>query len=342
MPRIAKKKIIPTETEQVKNEPAWIDPPEKSWRFDFGKFAFGLFLVVMGLLYLAKNTGWLPINFQFEFWELWPMLLIFFGLSFISGKGWTGIIAGSIFTMTVLIIAGVFISDKLTLRLEPELTNIPIIKGHLPSVTLKQDFPVNIDRLATTASSNITIKHKLGNINIAGGSTKLATGGLATNYAKLLTNTQAGPANQSIELETVAQGSRAGQSFGQLDLQLDSNLPINLNLETGSADTNLNLNKLMIKNLSLNSHGSDINLSLSNQAKDQNLNFQGPISTLTINLPLDTAIKFSSPAISATKIENFKSINADVVISKNYNNSSSTINIELDIEPEKLIINWLQ
>ena len=106
-----KKTSSPKQAEKI--EPLWIDPPEKIWRFDFGKFSFGLFLVVIGLLYLAKNTGWLPINFQFDIWQLWPMLLIFFGLSFVSGKGLSGLMVGSIFTMTVLVIAAIFISNNI-------------------------------------------------------------------------------------------------------------------------------------------------------------------------------------------------------------------------------------
>lgn len=115
---------------------AWHQAPEHFWKIDFGKFSLGLFLLIIGILYLAQNLGWLPIVMQFDLWQLWPMLLIFLGLSLISGRGWVPILAGSILTITVLIIVTIIITDRMTLTYEPEITQLttdnlcrePIIK----------------------------------------------------------------------------------------------------------------------------------------------------------------------------------------------------------------------
>ncbi len=332
-----KKSTTPKQPEKI--EPLWIDPPEKIWRFDFGKFSFGLFLVIIGLLYLAKNTGWLPLNLQFDIWQLWPMLLIFFGLSFVSGKGLSGVLVGSIFTMTVLVIATIFIADKVTLRLDPELTNLSMIEGHLPSATLTQNYPIIIDQYSTSRSANISIKHELGILNISGNSNKLITGNLSTNYAKLLTNSQTVSSTQAIAIESISKNSRAETSFSELTLQLSNTLPINLSLETGIANADLNFNNLLIKNLNVNSKGSTINLSLTNQDFDQNLKFTGQVSALTINLPADAAIKITGPEISQYKIENLKSAN-ESLSSKTYQSATTTINLNLEFPPETLTVNW--
>ena len=75
-----------------------------AYRFDFGKLSFGLFLIVVGLLYLAKNFGWLDISLDFNPLDLWPLLIIFIGLSLITNRTLVSIFAGAILTLTVLTI----------------------------------------------------------------------------------------------------------------------------------------------------------------------------------------------------------------------------------------------
>ena len=323
-------------------EPLWAEEPKATWHFDFGKFSFGLFLVVLGLLYLAQNSGWLPIDMNFSLWQLWPMILIFFGLSFISGKGWTGLVTGSIFTMTVLTIATIFISDKITLRLEPELTSNQFNK-HLSAPNSEQSFPINIDKLSLTETANLNIVHQLGNLNIsAGTSDKLIIGGLNSNYAKLLINTQATDNSQSVQLESVSQKSQAGTSRSQLDLALANNLPINLSLNSGASQLDLNFRNLSIQNLQAHTNGSDINLSLANQSVKQNLDFQGHINTLTLNLTNDINLKINSPAIATLDLINLSPIKnqTNSLISSNYSPSSSSIELNLSKAPDKIILNW--
>ena len=79
------------------------------YRFDFGKLSFGLFLIVLGLLYLAKNLGWINLDFNFNVWQLWPLLIIFAGLSLLTGRTVASIFAGIIFTLTVITIAFILI-----------------------------------------------------------------------------------------------------------------------------------------------------------------------------------------------------------------------------------------
>jgi hypothetical protein len=78
-------------------------------RFDFGKLSLGLFLIVLGILYLGKNMGWINLDFNFNLWQLWPLLIIFAGLSLLTGRTVASIFAGIILTLTVITIALVMI-----------------------------------------------------------------------------------------------------------------------------------------------------------------------------------------------------------------------------------------
>jgi len=54
--------------------------------FNVGRLFLGITLIIIGFLYLAKNTGWLPVGFNFHFIELWPILVVFLGLSMLSRR----------------------------------------------------------------------------------------------------------------------------------------------------------------------------------------------------------------------------------------------------------------
>ena len=86
------------------------------YRFDFGKLSFGLFLMILGLLYLAKNMGWVDIVFNFNLGQLWPLLIIFAGLSLLTGRTVASIFAGIVLTLTVITIAFVLILGQTAYR----------------------------------------------------------------------------------------------------------------------------------------------------------------------------------------------------------------------------------
>ena len=322
-------------------EPLWIEPtPTELWRFDFGKFSFGLFLVIIGLLYLAKNSGWLPLELQFSFWQLWPMLLIFFGLSFVSGKGWTGLLTGSIFSLTVLVIAGIFISNKITINLDPNLTN-QNLPGHLPNQSQTQNYPINIDRLSLANSANLQITQDLGIINLsAGDPNKLLLGSLNSNYSKLLINSQASNDSQSVKISSLINKSRSNSASNQLDLQLTPNLPFNLAIDSGASRLNLDLNEIIIKQLQIKTLGSDINLSANNNNDNKLINIQGPLGKLNLNLASGSAIKISGIGIGKLALNQLEALDSDSLATKDYDQASSTIEIKLENLPEQLIINW--
>ena len=72
---------------------------------DIGRFLFGFVLIVFGLLFLAKNFNWISFRIEIDFRQLWPLLLIFIGLSMYSGRRWFSIVFLILLTFVALGIA---------------------------------------------------------------------------------------------------------------------------------------------------------------------------------------------------------------------------------------------
>lgn len=77
--------------------------------FNLGRFLFGLAVVVIGLAYLAKTTGWMNFNIDINWANLWPLIIILIGLSLVSFRGWLGAIFGIIIALAVLALASFLI-----------------------------------------------------------------------------------------------------------------------------------------------------------------------------------------------------------------------------------------
>lgn len=116
------KKIIPYEPTVLKEEPKQEIHhhyyAKNPYRFDFGKLSFGLFLIVLGILYLAANLGWINLDFNFNIWQLWPLLIIFWGLSLLTGRTVASIFAGIVLTLTVITIAFILILGQTSYQVD--------------------------------------------------------------------------------------------------------------------------------------------------------------------------------------------------------------------------------
>jgi len=82
--------------------------------FNLGRFLLGMIVVVVGLAYLAKTTGWINFNFNVQWLNLWPLLIIFIGLSLISFRGWAGALLGIFISLLVLAFVALLIFNVLS------------------------------------------------------------------------------------------------------------------------------------------------------------------------------------------------------------------------------------
>jgi hypothetical protein len=86
---------------------------------NFGVIFFGLMAVFFGLFFLAKNLGFLNISIpSLTVENVWPLFLIFAGLSFLNAKNILTKILGVIFTLIIAFVCmGLFFYKPISERL---------------------------------------------------------------------------------------------------------------------------------------------------------------------------------------------------------------------------------
>lgn len=85
-------------------------PKKGGFDLNFGRIFLGFFLILTGFLYLAKLSGWREVSF--DFWGLWPVILIYWGLARFSAKTRFSVILGGILVIFSLVIIGYFLSEN--------------------------------------------------------------------------------------------------------------------------------------------------------------------------------------------------------------------------------------
>jgi hypothetical protein len=81
--------------------------------FNMGRIFLGIMVVLTGLYFLAQNAGLIPFYLKLSWDKIWPLFLIFIGLSMIDFRGWLGVLLGilAILMLLAAILALFFMSS---------------------------------------------------------------------------------------------------------------------------------------------------------------------------------------------------------------------------------------
>lgn len=102
---------------------------------NFGGLFFGLMTIFFGLFFLAKNSGFLEITVPaLTIERIWPLFLIFTGLSILTVKNIFIKILGAILTLVIAVLCIVLILCRPTLEYFPSSTINGIQSDAIPEI----------------------------------------------------------------------------------------------------------------------------------------------------------------------------------------------------------------
>jgi len=293
-------------------------------QINFGRIAFGLILIFIGVVYLAQSTGWININFSFDWWKLWPLLIIIFGLSIISGRGWFSGLIGLLVTLALLAIVALLIFGN----------------GNVSTSTTTEPISINLEAGATAAILNV--KAGAGKLTLTGGSDKLVDGTFESNSTDLTITSVLDGDTQTVTLEEESfNWKNLGRHINDLELELDNNLPIKIIVNSGAMDMKLDLKDVTAESVEINTGASSMNLELGDKIANSAVSIDAGASSLTLNLPKTLGAKLNIDAgLSSKDLPEFNKIDDKHYESNNYSASEKKVDIDLDMGVSSLKVNW--
>jgi len=247
-----------------------------------------LILIALGVIFLLQNLGLLSWNIWGSLWRLWPVVLILIGLELFLGGMIRSAIGGALVGLLLLVVLGLAVAGAAM-----HFNFSAPAPGPVRTQTETQ-------ALQDARSANVTVRFGAGSLNL---------GPLQDPGNQLAQMTYDGPENFTPSVSYRVRnglgqlaygltshggppfrppffgGGDSGGGSGQMDLMLNTDVPLTLDLQEGAADSKIDLSQLHVSNLQLQTGASTTNLTLPQAAGATTATIRGGASTINVQVP---------------------------------------------------------
>ncbi|WP_233202859.1 toast rack family protein [Sporosarcina sp. P1] len=185
-------------------------------------------------------------------------------------------------------------------------------------------------------SLEIDIDFGAGDLLIEGGATNWVDGDIDTNVKKWLPSVMYKNKREIgyVEIEQNMKGlSALGNKRNNWNVQLTNEIPVNLDVEMGVSDAELNLSGIQLSQLSVDAGVGDTTINLSGDWQESfDAEFELGVGDAKIRLPQETGVKLSvSKGIGSVGTKGFISKGKGVYVNEAYGKTDTTIHLKVDV-----------
>lgn len=332
--------LRPEKTDESRREEKRVKHLEKKFKnrkpINFGRLALGIFLVFVGIYYLAQNAGLLPQSMRLDitWWQLWPLLIVFAGLSLLSSRSRIIALASGLFTIIVLLALGYFFAthmDALEKHSQPPKTSHFEINNSSP----------------LAAKAEVVIEANGTSLRVSDATGPLVQGKLVSSVASIQTNTSYRDGVQYASVVTKGNMEKLPSKYvNQLELLLNNQKPLELALNTNASTAELDLIKFPLTKLQVNADASKLKITF--PSTNLNAELDTRTSDVALVFPRDAAVRIaSSTELTRGEFDGFVEILQDetsqtILETQNYQESDQKIDIELTSTLSRYKTLWLE
>ncbi len=283
---------------------------------NFGRIFLGLIILVIGMMYLANNLGWMNLSLHFNASMIWPLVLIFIGLSLFQRRGWFGGVFGILLTLLVVVVIAIMVFGV-------DMTG---------TTTVSTTRSVEIQKSADITSARVAISSGAGKLIVKGGSSQLVSGTFASNFLTLSQSSQVADKIQDVSLKTEGKWTGFGHKVNTFDLLLNSMTPFALTFDTGAIDMNIDLRTVMATSVDISTGASKLTLVLGDTVASSAVSIDAGASSIDITVPksVGTQVKIDSGA-SSKQLDDFTKVDDKTYATDNYSTAEKKITIDLTV-----------
>ena len=279
----------------------------------------GLILIILGILFLLTNLGYISFEVLFGIFDLWPLLFIIAGINILFNKKPIVILITWIIFFVILILYGIFYG----------------------SVNTDIDFSTHFTKPAETSYGKLNLDIGAAGVDIDSEKDnllKINARGIKLDYNDIYKN------NNETAIFNFANRNHNSIIYGtgsnNYNFKLNEDVIWDLDLDLGAISGTLNLENIATKSIALNMGAGNLNIVLGNKYDKSDIRIDSGASNINITVPKNAGIKIKSDSsLSKIDIDDLGLIKSgDYYISPNY--EKRNIKLEFHISMGVGIVNF--
>ncbi len=294
----------------------------------YRKIFWGLLLVLIGVLFILKNTGVLFFTWR-SMWHLWPVILILWGISIIPVKDWIKLLL-SFVTVVVTFFAVQQYGPKDNHKWNWEWNdrndrnnndedNVASYNNIMSEdydsltkfATLKLNIGVGKFRIGDTTNKLIEVKHDNDNANYS----------MTAKVEDSLT---------VIDLSLDKGEFNDGKMNNNVNMKLNPNPIWDLDLNVGAAEVDFDLSGFKTRNLKIQGGASDIDIKIGAALPLTDLKLEAGAASITLRVPESAGCEIISNTFMSSKdFKGFTKVANQKYQTPNFATSTNKIMINL-------------
>lgn len=313
---MAKKKILQVAADEVvaPTTTAEIDPRVPR-RWNAGNIFWGLFLVLIGILFLLQNLGVVDINFS-NLWALWPIFIIMAGVSLVAVRGWLGVVISGLVAMGALALVTLVALDVV----RPGDTD----PARVDTVSVARE-------TGTIEKLSLTVEAGAGTIDVSSAVTAtIVDANLKSTVTSLNHRSDRTSTTQNVRV-SMDDNSHwwNGRMKNDLALVLGQTLPTDLRIDAGAAKITADLSHVDLRKLDIDSGASSIDVKLGAVSKNTEVMYDIGASSITLRLPRSSGVSLTlDSGLSGTDLPDLKEVAGNYYESENFAAATHKVTIQ--------------
>lgn len=291
------------------------------------RLLLGLLVILVGLAWLSSSLGW-GWGISVDVWRFWPVIIIFFGLSLLS--------RGSAVLRTISAIIVLFVFFLITALL------------FWPANRSDKEFSQTIDVPIDATAQQTDVRLKLGAVDftLLGETDNALSGVYTSDFVDLQQTASLHDGRHDVTLSMDA-GSQWWQfPFGgarktTLLLRAGRTLPLDLRLDGGAMNADMDFRAIPLKNLDINTGATKLTLTLGDLLEQSDITIDAGASSIDISLPksVGVALKIDS-GLTGKDLPDFRKIDEEHYESENYAAAAKKMDINLNLGASSVSTTW--
>lgn len=319
----------PTQTLPPTPPPTTPDKKNDSrWSFSIWRLVIGLLIVLFGAQLLAQNYGW-DWSINLDITRLWPIVLILIGISMITKGHVISTVVGSVLAMSVIGIAAVIVITQ-------------------PNTISRESYnrTIEVAKEITATSAEYTLDLGAADIEVTGGANNALSGNYESNVGELDLGSRLEGAKQKISIGTKNERRSwiwLGGFKNDLSLKLPNDLPLELDIDSGAANLNLDFSTVQTREVTIDAGASSIDLTVGDLLETQRMTISSGASSIDVAIPKTiTGVRLNLDAGLSGKTlpSEFKKISDELYETVDYGTADKKLDLSIDAGASSINITW--